>query len=98
MIAPGERLRAIAHAGALDGVELAGPGGAETALLSNYAATPRWVALPAGAGAVRVVAVIARAPTVERWRTTPSNGRVRVRLPANSVVAISGAGQRGSST
>ena len=98
VIAPGERLRAIAHAGALDGVELAGPGGAETALLSNYAATPRWVALPAGAGAVRVVAVIARAPTVERWRTTPSNGRVRVRLPANSVVAISGAGQRGSST
>jgi hypothetical protein len=98
VIVPGERLRAIANAAALGGVELAGPGGAETTLLSNYAATPRWVVLPAGASVVRVVAVIARAPTVERWRLAPSGGRVRVRLPANSVVAIGGADQRGSST
>jgi hypothetical protein len=68
-------------------------------LVNNYAATPRWVALAAGATPARVLAVIARAPTLERWRVAPSGGRVRVELPANSVVAISfGADQRGSST
>ena len=100
LLAPGVRLRAIPGAGALDAVALARPGGgAQTTLLSNYTAKPRWVTLEAGASPARVLAVIARAPTLERWRVAASGGRVRVALPANSVVAISiGAAQRGSST
>jgi len=100
LLAPGERLRAIPGAGALDAVALGRPGGeTQTTLLSNYAATPRWVALEAGGSPARVLAVIARAPTLERWRVAASGGRVRVELPANSVVAISiGGAQPGSST
>jgi hypothetical protein len=97
LLVPGDRLRTIPDAAGLDAVSLGRPGGAQTTLVSNYAATPRWVTLEASAPA-RVLAVIARAPTLERWRVAPSGGRVRVALPANSVVAIGGAAARGSST
>jgi hypothetical protein len=88
VLAPGAVLRAIAGADSLDGVTITGPGGAATIVLSNYAATPKWVALSARSR-VRVVSIVARAPTVETSTATPLRGRVRVELPANSVAAIS---------
>jgi hypothetical protein len=88
VLAPGAVLRAIAGAGSLDGVTITGPGGAATIVLSNYAATPKWVALSARSR-VRLVSIVARAPTVETSTATPLRGRVRVELPANSVAAIS---------
>lgn len=97
LLARGERLRAIPNGAGLDAVALKRPGGARTTVLSNYGATVRWVTLEASAP-VRVLAVIARTPTLQRWQVAPSGGRVRVALPADSVVAIAGAPARGSST
>ena len=56
-------------------------------LLSNYSPAPRFVALAAGRP-VRILAVIARAPTLLASGASASDGRARLELPANSLVAI----------
>jgi hypothetical protein len=86
LLVPGAKLQAIPSARALDGVALT-TAASTTDVLSNYAAAPRVVTVPAGAR-VRVEAIVARAPTLRFWTSAPSGPRARVTLPANSVVAI----------
>ncbi len=80
-------LRAVAGGGSLGGVADVRPDGTATDLLSNYSAAPRWVTL-AASGTVRVLTVLARAPTVVASAVRASGGRARVELSANSLVAI----------
>jgi hypothetical protein len=87
ILAPGSLLRAIPTDRSLDAVALRRPDGAVTDLLSNYSAAPRWVAVAARA-AVAVTAVAARAPTVRTSSARARDGRARIELPPNSVVAI----------
>ena len=87
LLSAGALLRAIPNAGALDGVAIARSDGTRTVVLSNYAASPRWVLL-AAATRVRVLRIVARAPVVRSAVITPAHGRVRVELLPNSVEAI----------
>jgi hypothetical protein len=98
LLKPGASLRAIPNAAALDGVAIGDRDGLRTIVLSNYSATARWVALHAAAP-VRVLSVLARAPTLASTHVAPVAGAVRVQLPPNSVdaIALTGA-QAGSST
>jgi hypothetical protein len=87
VLTPGARMQAIPNAAALDGVTITGSGGRRTIVLSNYAPTPCWVALDATAE-VRVLRIVAHAPTVLQATVAPEGGRVRVELPPSSVDAI----------
>jgi hypothetical protein len=87
VLGDGGVLRAIPGGGSLDAVALARRDGTVTDLLSNYSAAPRFVAL-AASGAIRILAVLARAPTVLASSASASDGRARVELPPNSLVAI----------
>ena len=83
----GGALRAVPGGGSLDAVAVSRRNGTVTYLLSNYSPAPRFVALAAG-GPVRILAVIARAPTLLASGASASDGRARLELPANSLVAI----------
>ena len=92
----GSRVRVIPGAGALDGVAVTHRDGSRVLVLSNYASAAKSV-LVAAASRVGVLSVVARVPTVATGVDSPSGGRARVQLPANSVTAISLAAQPGAS-
>jgi hypothetical protein len=96
VLTAGSRVRVIPGAGALDGVAVTHRNGSRVLVLSNYASTAKWV-LVAAASPVGALSVVARAPTVATGVDSPSGGRARVQLPANSVTAISLAAQPGAS-
>jgi hypothetical protein len=89
LLRAGAVLRAIPNAASLDALAITRSDGARSFVLSNYAATPRWVTLAAPAGArVSVLSIVASAPAVRRGVLVATRGRARVELPPNSVDAI----------
>ena len=91
LLAAGAVLRAIPNAGSLDGVAITRSDGSRTIVLSNYAAAPRWVSLPA-AGTVSVTGVAASTRSVRRTAVEAVAGHARVELAPNSVEAITAGG------
>jgi hypothetical protein len=86
LLPAGARLRPIPSARPFDAVAVS-TAATVTYLLNNYGPASRPVAVPAR-GSVAVEAIVARAPTVLRWKAGPSGGRARVVLPPNSLTAI----------